>query len=159
MPKLIWPDNDPLIKKVPRSHPLYSRYWARLKSKASVIKLQNSATHKGMRWENWFAEKIGGMNINNPIMNRSFDVLANGAQFNVKSCELYKRKIKRGKVCSSIGWWVFPRNKGSCDFYACICLEGGKPTKLYIVPANKTPMSGLTIGYKTSKYESFRVAY
>ena len=112
-------------------------------------------TGKGFRWEKYSAKLLGAKHLK---FNRyGADLDWNGKKVDVKSCNLYKRKIERGKLIKGnrLGWWVFNRNKEKdMDFFLCICLEENKPIKILLIPNNDFPKRGAVIGWK-SKYDKF----
>ena len=127
----------------------YKRDWSRKKNGVTEESYRRSATYKGLAGE-WLALELlyGSKHMNGEVMNREFDILWNGKRVDVKTCELYKRKLKRGKPAKSSGWWVFNKNKASSDLYFCICLLDGKPLRAYMIPAKEFG-GGITIGWNT----------
>lgn len=117
-----------------------------------------STTQKGLFWENYIAKKLdGAICVSNERMNQVSDVIWNGMKIDVKSCNLFKRKIHHGKPAKNLfGWWVFNRNsfKKEIDYFACVCVIKNKVEKIYLIPTSEFPKSGITIGQK-SKYDKF----
>jgi len=117
-----------------------------------------SESQKGYYWEEWATKLLqGAVNVNQDVLNQSYDLLYKGDKIDVKSCNLYKRKLKRGKPANSKGWWVFNRNKRSeIDYFLCICLIEDKPFKTYMIPSLVFPEKGCVIGWK-SKYDKYLI--
>lgn len=112
-----------------------------------------SETGKGFKWELEGAELLTATHL--PFNGEAADLDWNGKRVDVKSCELYQRKKKRGKPVKREqgGVWVFHRHKPKpMDFFLCFCLVSGKPTKILLIPDKEFPLGGITIGWK-SKYD------
>ena len=136
----------------------YKRDWLRKKNGTTDDSLKVSATWKGYRAEILALELLpGAEHMNREIMNQPFDILWRGICVDVKSCELYQRKNKRGKkvVSEQSGCWVFNKNKGSADKYLCICMLRGVPFVAYLIPAKEFG-NGTTIGWK-SKFSKYTI--
>lgn len=118
-----------------------------------------TCTGKGWLWEKFIANLINGkwQGFGKPV-----DIICNGEKIDVKSCELYKRKKKRGKEINQeiqSGWWVFNRNKNvGCDFFICIGLINGIPQKIFKIP-NNVFKKGLVISPHKSKYNQYLISY
>lgn len=116
-------------------------------------------TGKGRKWEEFIAKKFGG--VLQPFCH-PFDILQNNQKIDVKSCNLYKRKIRRGKAIKDVdgqtGWWVFNRGKTKpIDFFICVGLEKGVLKKIYKIP-NDAFLNGITISIHKSKYDKFLIS-
>ena len=107
------------------------------------------------KWEKYAAKLLGAKHLEFNVGIGDLDW--NGKIIDVKVCNLYKRKNKRGKlVKKSSGWWVFNRNKmKSLDFFFCICLIDDKPHKMFLIPSTIFPSKGATIGQKSDKYDKY----
>lgn len=137
---------------------IYKRNWARKKNGITEESLKESATHKGRKAE-LFALNIlkGSKDMNDEVMNRPYDIEWNNKKIDVKSCNLYKRKLKRGKKVNNCGgWWTFNKNKGYADEYFCMCLIDDRPVKIYLIP-NKAFSNGITIGKKSNKFDKYLI--
>jgi len=89
---------------------------------------------------------------------KPYDLFWNGTKIDVKTCNLYKRKKKRGKkVKKCSGWWVFNKNKGYADKYFCICMIDNIPVRYYLIPKNEFN-KGITIGQRSVKYNKFLIS-
>lgn len=111
----------------------------------------------GFRWEKWIADKIGAKHVEFNI--GGCDLEMDGQLIDVKACNLWRRKHKRGVPVKSeqSGVWVFNRNKQKkCDWFYCVCLDGGSVVKVYKIPSDIFSKSGITIGNK-SKYDEYLV--
>lgn len=96
----------------------------------------------------------GATDMNKDGLNKPFDLLWNGKKIDVKSCNLFKRKRKRGKkVKECSGWWVF-NTRNDVDYYLCACMIENMPERYYLIPANAT-QSGISIGYYKSKFNKY----
>lgn len=137
---------------------LYKRNWARKKRMSTVKSLSNSCTWKGRRAEIFACGFIDGSTDNNAgALNKGYDLLWNGQRVDVKSCNLYKRKFRRGKKTENCsGWWVFNKNKGYSDYYFCVCMINNIPVKYYLIPSSAFGR-GITIGWKSSRYDKFKI--
>lgn len=139
-----------------------SHYLRKGKFKTSTLltpDIISSETHKGFYWEKKVAEILGGKCLSEDRMNQDIDLVWNGKNVDVKVCELYKRKTKRGKkVKNTTGWWVFNRNKikSIIDLFVCVCLHQDKVVKMYAIPSDAFPKSGVTIGGE-SKYDVYLI--
>ena len=117
----------------------------------------NTETGVGHRWEEYVAEKLGATHLK--FNKFGCDLNWNGKKVDVKSCNLYKRKFKRGEpvLKEQKGCWVFNRNKlKKVDFFICVCLIENKLFKTYKIPAINFPLKGATIGWD-SKYKEFEI--
>lgn len=137
---------------------LYKRNWSRKRYGSTDESIRNSATWKGRRAELLALSILdGSIDMNNEVMNNPFDIEWKGNRIDVKSCELYKRKSRRGKTDAKCGsWWVFNKNKNDADYYFCICLVEGEPKKYYMIPLcdfNK----GITIGHVSKKFDKYLI--
>jgi|TARA_Y100000310_G_scaffold110581_1_gene108962 hypothetical protein len=110
---------------------------------------------KGVKWEEWFIKKFGAVRPKREL-NTPFDFFWNKEKIDLKICELYKRKLKRGKPTNSSGVWTFNRNGNGADFIICIGLINNKPFRYFKIPDSIFPKSGATIGLYKSKYDKFR---
>lgn len=112
-------------------------------------------TGKGLKWEKYGAKLLGAkLTI---FKKNGVELNWNGKLVDVKSCNLYKRKFKRGKpvVKEQNGVWVFNRNKPKqIDYFLCICLVKNKLVKKYLIPNSEFPKRGTVIGHQ-SKYDKF----
>lgn len=113
-------------------------------------------TGKGFRWEKYIAKMIGAKHLE--FNGSDADLQLGKLKIDVKSCELYKRKTKRGKpVKYSQGWWTFNRNKEKpIDYFICVCLLKDKPVKILKIPSNQFPIKGTTVGFK-SKFDKYDI--
>jgi hypothetical protein len=110
---------------------------------------------KGILWEEWFIKRYGATRPSEAL-NTPFDFWWNGERIDLKVCELYHRKTKRGRpVGQTIGWWVFNRNSRNFDFAICIGLVNGVPVKSFKIPNSEMPASGAVISPRQSKYDEF----
>jgi len=137
---------------------IYKRDWSRNKYGRTEQSLNNSTTYKGRAAELLALSILNGSkDMNAEIMNRSYDIEWNGFKIDVKSCELYKRKKKRGKIVGySSGWWVFNKNKGYSDYYFCICLIDNNPVRYYLIPKDDFN-KGITVGQKSEKFDKYLI--
>ena len=96
---------------------------------------------------------------NKGTLNYSFDLEWMNKKIDVKSCNLYKRKKKRGKPVKKeqSGWWIFNKNKGFADFYFCICLVENIPLRYYLIPKEEFK-NGISIGQRSS-FDKYLVKY
>ncbi len=118
----------------------------------------STETGKGLKWELYGAKLLKANHL--PFNGNGPDLDWNNKKVDVKSCELYKRKNKRGKPIKKkqTGWWVFNRNKEKdIDYFLCFCLIKGKPEKILLIPNKFFNKSGLVIG-KKSKYDRFALS-
>jgi len=138
---------------------IYKREWARKKRGSTEKSLNNSQTWKGRKSE-LIALNIlnGAIDQNKDIMNKSFDLLYKGKKIDVKSCNLYKRKNKRGIPVKSeqAGCWIFNKNKGYSDKYFCICLIKDIPVRYYLIP-KEIFNKGITIGHCSKKFDKYLI--
>lgn len=113
---------------------------------------------KGIAWEEWFIKKFGATRPSKSL-NTPFDFFWNGEKIDLKVCELYKRKNKRGKAVKGeqAGCWIFNRNGDDADFILCVGLENSRPIRYWKIPDKIFPRSGATIGRFSSKYDPFIV--
>lgn len=110
---------------------------------------------KGVLWEEWFINRYGAVRPS-LALNTPFDFWWNGERIDLKICELYRRKMNRGRpVKFSSGWWVFNRNSNDFDFALCIGLLNDVPQKIFKIPNNDFPASGATVSPIKSKYDRF----
>lgn len=118
---------------------------------------ENTATGKGLIWEEWVAVKLGAKHL--PFNNKGCDLDWNGKLVDVKSSSLYKRKNKRRKPVrgEQAGCWSFSRGKEKpCDFFFCVCLDNkGNAEKCFLIPNEVFPKRGIVMGH-TTKYEEYR---
>jgi len=134
----------------------YKREWNRRKKHITAESLVNSETWKGRRAE-IMALKLLPNSIDNNcgVMNKDFDILWNGLKIDVKSCNLYKRKMQRGRpVLNSSGWRVFDKNKGYSDYYLYFCMINNIPNKIYLIPKEDFH-NGITVGQKSIKFDKY----
>lgn len=138
----------------------YKRDWNRSKCGSTKESLSRSETWKGRRAE-YLAMGIleGAVDQNSEVMNKDYDLSWSGNRVDVKSCNLYKRKSKRGKVVDKkkqSGWWTFNKNKGESDLYFCICMVDNIPVRYYLIP--KIDFSnGITVGQKSKKFDKYLI--
>jgi hypothetical protein len=121
----------------------------------------NSCTQKGLLWEQYLSSILGAECVSNISMNQDIDIIWNGCNIDVKSCNKYKRKYHHYKLTNPdniYGWWVFNRNtkKDNIHSFLCVCLDNNKIVKIYLIPSNIFPSSGITIGNK-SKYDKYLI--
>jgi hypothetical protein len=137
---------------------LYKRDWSRKKYNITKESLFNSTTYKGRRAELLALTILeGSIDMNLEVMNRPYDLKYKGLKIDVKSCELYKRKVKKGKLVKFCrGWWVFNKNKGYADKYFCLCLIKDIPIRYYLIP-KKEFNKGITIGWKSKKFDKYLI--
>lgn len=137
---------------------LYKRDWSRKKRGSTISSLNKSNTWKGRKAELIALQILkGSIDNNKDVLNRDFDILWNNKKIDVKSCNLYKRKLKRNKpVKKCSGWWVFNKNKGYSDMYFCICMIENIPIKYYLIPKEDFN-NGITIGQKSLKYDKYLI--
>jgi len=117
----------------------------------------NTETGKGFKWEQYSAKFLGANHLE--FNNSGADLDWKGKLVDVKSCNLYKRKSKRGKAVSGdqSGWWVFNRNKQKLiDYFFCIALKDNKPVKHFLIPSKHFASKGIVVG-QHSKYDKFQV--
>lgn len=136
------------------------RAWLARKNPNSIFnnspEFWKTETGKAVYWEKWAARRLGAKHL---MFNRNLgDLDWNGKIIDVKVCNLYKRKLKRGQPTKNIfGNWVFNRNKPkNIDYFLCICLIGKKIEKILLIPNNEFPKIGLTIG-KKSYFDKFHL--
>ena len=138
---------------------IYKRDWERIKRGTTIKTLNNSATWKGRKGEKialQILKEAQDMNCNG--LNKPYDITWKGLKIDVKSCNLYKRKLKRGKsVKKSSGWWVFNKNKGYADKYFCICMIENIPVRYYLIPKENFN-KGITIGQRSVKFNKFLIS-
>jgi len=114
---------------------------------------------KGIAWEEWFMKKYGGERPSKSL-NTPYDFILNNERIDLKVSNLYHRKMKRGKpVKKNIGWWCFHRNSDDLDYVICIGLINDKPIKMFKIPNNEFPKSGITITPKKSKYDKYIISF
>lgn len=114
-----------------------------------------SETGIGFKWEKYAAKILGAKHLE--FNNGGADLDWNGKLIDVKSSKINKRKNKRGKpvLSEQAGNWSFARGKYKpINFFFCIALLNDKPYKIYLIPNNKFPKSGITVGWK-SIYDKF----
>lgn len=112
---------------------------------------------KGILWEEWFIKKFHAKRPSESL-NTSFDFFLNNEKIDLKVCELYKRKFKRGKpVKKTVGWWTFNRNGSECDFMICIGLVNNKVARVFKIPEAFFPSKGATISPIKSKYDQYAI--
>ena|SRR3990167_770330 len=110
---------------------------------------------KGVKWEEWFIKKFGAIRPSKSF-NTPYDFNWNNEKIDLKICELYKRKKKRGKlVKNTVGWWTFNRNGNGADFMICLGLLNNQIMKVYKIPNKEFPKTGATISPAKSKYNRF----
>lgn len=112
----------------------------------------NTETGIGFTWEKYAAEKLNATHLK--FNSKGADLEKNGEFIDVKSCNLYRRKNRRGSPVKTkqAGNWVFNRNKlkDNVDWFFCICLDKNKVVKEYMIPAHKFGIKGVTIGNKSA---------
>ena len=129
-----------------------SWYMRNFKPKESLF---NDNPQKGIAWEEWFIKKFGAKRPQRSL-NTPYDFIWNEEKIDLKVCELYKRKMKRGKLVKKTqGWWVFNRNGSEADFIICIGLIGNKISRVFKIPEKNFPISGATISPTSTKYEKY----
>lgn len=135
---------------------IYKRDWARKKNNRTGKSLSRSTTWKGRRGESLALRILNGAeDMNSNGLNKPYDIEWKGIKIDVKTCNLYKRKLKRGKsVKKCSGWWVFNKNKGYADKYFCICMVDNIPIRYYLIP-RKQFNRGITIGQKSIKFNKY----
>lgn len=121
-----------------------------------------TATGKGLYWERYAQKILGGEVKSLQAMNGDVDLmLANGRTVDVKSCNLYKRKMKRGRPVDPdkmTGWWVFNRNaEKAIDFMFCVGLQDNRPVRQFLIPSNLFPKSGLTLSPKSDRFRAYEL--
>lgn len=107
-------------------------------------------------WERKSAQLLGARHN---LFGAGADLDWNGKTVDVKVCQLYRRKLKRGKAVKSQqqGVWVFNRNKlKPIDFFLCWCLQGEAIKKLLLIPADQFARAGITVGLY-SKYDKYKL--
>jgi hypothetical protein len=115
----------------------------------------NSSTQKGFFWELHAAKLLKAICVSKKIMNREWDLEKENFKIDVKSSNIYKRKLKHGKAVKNCsGVWIFNKNSENIDYFFCICLIKNKPEKYYLIPNKFFPTSGISIGGK-SKYDKY----
>ena len=137
----------------------YKREWAMKKYGRTKESMKNSETYKGRRAELLAIDILGGKDMNNEAMNRSYDIeLKDGTKIDVKSCNLYRRKNKKGKpvIGEQSGCWIFNKNKGYADKYFCICMINNVPVKHYLIPKDKFN-NGITMGRISTKFNKYLI--
>lgn len=134
----------------------YKRDWIRKKRGSTLSSLSSSTTWKGRKGEQIALQILeGSIDMNADGLNKPYDIEWNGLKIDVKTCNLYKRKFKRGvKVNKSSGWWVFNKNKGYSDKYFCICMIENIPVRYYLIPKEDFN-KGITIGQKSIKFDKY----
>lgn len=115
----------------------------------------------GIHWEEWFIQSFGAERPSKSL-NTPYDFIWKGERVDLKVCELYKRKMKRGKLLDpskQSGVWVFNRNtmKDDVDTFICIALVDGKVHRIYKIPPDQFPRTGASIGFNKSKYDQYIV--
>jgi len=110
----------------------------------------------GFKWEQYVAKKLCAEHLE--FNSNGEDLRLGELKIDVKVCELYKRKMKRGKKVGKIfGIWSFARGKMKpMDYFYCVCLIKGKPVKELYIPNDKFSKSGISVGEK-SKYDIYKV--
>ena len=84
------------MEKTKKELRLYKREWGRKKRGSTKKSLSQSTTWKGRRGELIALQILKGSSDNNATsLNKPFDLLWNDKKIDVKTCNLYKRKIKR----------------------------------------------------------------
>ena len=113
-------------------------------------------TGKGFRWEIEGAKVLGATHLK--FNGNGADLDWNGKKVDVKSCNLYIRKRKRGKELKNpSSWWVFNRNNVKpMDFFLCFCIKDDKPVKILLIPANEFPLTGATVGH-ISRFDKYDI--
>lgn len=139
---------------------LYKREWARKRRMSTEKSLKTSQTYKGRKAELLALIILeGSKDMNKKVMNQPYDIEWKGERIDVKSCNLYKRKMKRGKPIKNCGgWWTFNKNKGTADRYFCICMENNKPKRFYLIP-KKDFNNGIAIGKISNKFDKYLINY
>jgi len=113
-------------------------------------------TGVGLKWEKYAAKLLKAKHL---IFKRGADLIWKEKMVDVKVCNLYRRKLKRGKPVKSTqtGVWVFNRNKVKpMDFFLCIALFKNKPEKIFLIPNSEFPQKGMVVG-KKSKYDKYLI--
>ena len=113
---------------------------------------------KGIEWEQWFIKKYKAIRPSKSF-NTPYDFIWNDEKIDLKICELYKRKFKRGKkVKNTVGWWTFNRNGNGADYILCLGLINNKIKKVFKIPDIIFPKSGTCISPLKSKYDEFLIS-
>lgn len=135
---------------------LYKREWSRKHNGVTKESLSNSCTWRGRRAEMIALQVLeGSVDMNKKAMNKPYDIEWNGLKIDVKSSNLYKRKLKRGKpVKKCCGWWVFHKATTDSDKYFCMCMIDNIPIRYYLIPKD-TFRNGITIGWKSKKFDKY----
>jgi len=136
---------------------IYKRDWARKKYNRTDKGLSISTTWKGRKGELLALKMLkDSVDMNDDGMNKPYDINWNGKKVDVKSCNLYKRKFKRGKPVKGdqMGCWIFNKNKGYSDLYFCICMIKDIPIRYYLIP-KKDFNNGITMGYNSIKFKKY----
>lgn len=113
----------------------------------------------GFKWEKYAAKFLKAKHLE--FNGSGSDLDWNGKKVDVKVCNLYKRKFKRGVLYGhkngQNGIWLFNRNKFKpVDFFFCIGLVKNKLIKRWLIPASVFPHVGASIGFK-SKYDIYLI--
>ena len=111
----------------------------------------------GFKWEIEGAKLLGAEHLNS--FSGGADLMWGEKLVDVKSCNLWKRKNKRGTPTKGEqhGVWVFNRNKiKPIDFFLCYCLKDDIPTKILLIPEKVFPKKGAVIG-NISKYDKYKL--
>lgn len=158
-------------ERVGRNHP-HPRYCSRkciktafyirnnpkiLSKYTNPIKWIKTEIGRGRKWEEFVSNLLGG--TIQPF-GHPFDIEWKGLRIDVKSASLYKRKRKRGKEVNSTnqaGWFRFDRGElvKDVDYFFCIGIIEGIPSKMYFIPGKDFGKRGITISPIKSKYDKF----
>lgn len=117
-----------------------------------------TSTGIGFTWERYVANLLKAKHL---TFNNGPDLDKDGTLIDVKACNLYRRKFKRGMPVKQkqSGNWIFNRNKEKpIDFFCCVCLVNNKPKKILMIPSKSFPKKGATIGWN-SKYDCFSIPF
>jgi len=121
----------------------------------------DSETGKGFHWEQEGSRLLDAIHLPFNHGGNRADLQWQDKLVDVKSCELYRRKFKRGKAIKKeqSGVWVFHRNgEKLMDYFLCFCLENDIPQKVLLIPSHDFPSSGITIGRK-SRYDIYIIPF
>lgn len=135
-----------------------NRKYARKKHGSTEESLAASNTYKARKWEEIFAFVLGANDKNAECFGSRYDLDLDGLHIDVKICQRYFRKTKRGKkIDDSSGWWVFQKNKNIADAFLCACLDGEVITKLLLIPNEAIAGTGITVGVNSS-YDKYAIS-
>lgn len=125
-----------------------AREYQRRKNGFGEVAKLNSTAWVGRKWELYVLDRLDAVDANDGVMgNEGFDIIWGGKMVNVKARE----------ATADRGRWPFRANsKEKCDFFLCLCLEGGKMKKSYLIPSSVITGKYFTIGVtKTGRFEEF----